>query len=155
MHTHSPLLKIFANSINPALTLFLIIAFIGVNRQFISAEMRTKYLSGVALGLLLTYVAAHINRWLHLWPAHRLFPSGHMTYALCILTSLFLLRREWTRVLLPFTVLLIAVYGYLMVRLGFHDWFDIAGAVIMSPPLTLWAHRLCGNKELAREPVVH
>lgn len=141
-----------ADSVNPALTLLLILAFLRSSKSFATAKERTTYIVGIVLAILLTYVLAHINRWLHLWPEHRLFPSGHMTYALCVIVSMSVLR-SWTRVFYGAMAVLLAAYAYLMVYQGYHDWLDIAGAVVMSPPVTLLGHRLAGNRSLRSEAV--
>lgn len=139
-----------ADSVNPALTLLLILAYVRSAKNFATSKEKTSYIAGVVLALLMTYVLAHINRWLHLWPEHRLFPSGHMTYALCIIVSIALLRN-WSKALYGAMAVLLVAYAYLMVYQAYHDWLDIIGAVIMSPPVTLLGHRLAGSRGLRGE----
>ena len=89
----------------------------------------------LSLGCILAvYVAAHLNRWLHLWPGHKWFPSGHTAYACCVLTLWARLQPRMVWIGAP----LILLYGALLVQLNFHSWLDIAGAILLAPALTFW-----------------
>ena len=124
-----------ADTFNPLLTLLLLSVIFFVARRD-SSFQPWPFLGRVLLALLVTYVIAHVNRWFDLWPAHPKFPSGHVTYAACVLTSMSLLNLRWL-LLVP----LLFVYSALIVALGFHLWMDIFAAMIFAPPVALLCHR--------------
>jgi hypothetical protein len=125
-----------ADAVNPVLTLW---ALLLLWRHARLARARGEaFAAGRTLGvwvgcILAVYVAAHVNRWLHLWPGHKYFPSGHLSYALCVVTLGAALERRS----LLFTAPLAALYALLIVQLGYHDWLDIGGALLLAPALTL------------------
>ena len=104
-------------------------------------EMAFVARSGLAL--LVTFLIAHINRWMPLWRDHRAFPSGHMTFFLTVATSFFLLSRRSAM----FTVPLALLYGWLIVFLGYHSWLDLLGALLVAVPVTLLCHRKSGGPD--------
>lgn len=124
-----------ADAFNPVLTCVLLAAVIVAARRDRAFEA-WKFLARVALALLATYLVAHANRWLHWWPSHLNFPSGHVAYAAAVLTSLSLLDRRWM-LLIP----ALAAYSTLIVMLGYHSWPDIIAAALFAPPLTWACHR--------------
>ncbi len=77
------------------------------------------------VALVIAVVLAHVNRWFDLWPAHRLFPSGHMTFCLGVALSLGMLR-PWS---LAITLPLLVPFGVALVALGFHTVWDVLGAI--------------------------
>ena len=79
------------------------------------------------VALVLAIVLAHANRWFDLWPAHRLFASGHMTFCLGVSLSLGTLR-PWT---LAITLPLLVPFGVALVALHFHSVWDVLGAVLL------------------------
>ena len=84
-----------------------------------------RFFLRAALALLIAVILAHLNRMLDLWPAHRLFASGHMTFCLGIALSLGVLR-SWT---LAITLPLLVPFGAALVILHFHNVWDVLGAV--------------------------
>jgi len=123
--------KQIAGAFNPLLSLFLLAAV--ANRMRQAADFRAApFLSRTMLALGATYVIAHLNRWAHLWRAQPHFPSGHITFALCIAASLGVLNRRYWWLAAP----AITLYG----ALGYHSWFDVGGA-LFSPFLTIWIHQ--------------
>jgi membrane-associated phospholipid phosphatase len=94
-------------------------------------------MSRAGLALLVTYLLAHINRWMPLWAEHRRFPSGHMTFFLTLATSFFLLDRRSALLTVPAA----ALYGWLIVFLGYHSWLDLMGAAVLAIPVALLCHR--------------
>jgi hypothetical protein len=77
------------------------------------------------VALVIAIVLAHTNRWLDLWPAHRYFASGHMTFSLGAALSLGMLR-PWT---LAITLPLLVPFGMALVALHFHNVWDVLGAI--------------------------
>lgn len=117
-----------ADSINPLLGIALILFCLTAKPP----QTARIYLLKSGLALLLIYVVAHLNKWLHLWPSHRNFPSGHTVFAVSVAVALAL----WNRKTLVVTAPLLLFYGWLMVALRFHDWLDIFGGVALSWPLS-------------------
>jgi len=98
----------------------------------IPAKGRFLLRASLAIGIALTL--AHLNRLFDLWPAHRFFASGHMTFSLGVALSLGMLR-PWT---LAITLPLLIPFGMALIVLHFHDPEDVLGAI----PLVLgvyWA----------------
>jgi hypothetical protein len=77
------------------------------------------------LALVLATFLAHVNRIFDIWPAYRLFPSGHMTFCLGVSISLGLLR-PWT---LAITLPVLVPFGMAMVAWHFHSALDVWGAM--------------------------
>jgi membrane-associated phospholipid phosphatase len=131
-----------ADLVNPALTLWALLLLWRRAREARAGGETFplgRTITAWFLCVLTIYVVAHLNRWLGLWPGHRLFPSGHTSYAACFVTLGALLDRRS----LALTVPLLGLYGVLIVRMGYHVWIDIVGALAFAPPLTLWlAHRM-------------
>jgi len=78
-----------------------------------------------AVALAIASFLAHANLLFDFWPAHRHFPSGHMTFCLGLSYSLGLIR-PWT---LAVTIPLLLVLGIALVVLGFHTILDVLGAI--------------------------
>lgn len=74
--------------------------------------------------LVLAIVLAHLNRWFDLWPAHRYFASGHMTFCLGMSYSMARLRPASLAITLP----LLALEGIGLVAFHFHVLADVLGA---------------------------
>jgi hypothetical protein len=128
------LLKPFCNSINPLIALILALVLLKMHLGKNPGTLPFFFRSVAAL--LATYLLAHLNRRYHLWPAHLLFPSGHMAFFVSASVSLFLLDRRWLLLSLPLGIL----FGWMMVALHFHPWFDLWGAIILAVPVTLLCH---------------
>ncbi|MBV9867282.1 MAG: phosphatase PAP2 family protein [Abitibacteriaceae bacterium] len=136
-------IKHLANLVNPLLFVLLVVAPFMATRQRERPVAATRptlwlFLVRAIVGLLVVYVFAHVNRWLHLWPSHKLFPSGHLAFTASVATSLFLLDRRWLWLMLPLTL----IYSAMVVALGYHVWLDIFGAWIIAPPLTYICHAI-------------
>jgi hypothetical protein len=93
---------------------------------YFPAKMPAKglFLLREVVALLIAVALAHVNRWFHLWPAHLLFPSGHMTFCLGVTLSLARLR-PWT---LAVTLPLLIPFGIGLVAMHFHTVGDVLGA---------------------------
>lgn len=129
-----------ADAVNPALTLWALLVLWRHARQARARNTDTAPRRTLALWIgcvLLVFVAAHLNRWLHLWPGHKYFPSGHIAYTACLASLGWTLERRSLWLTAP----LIGLYSVLIVQLGYHVWADIIGALILAPALTLWALR--------------
>lgn len=132
---------LLADASNPAL---LGIFLVSVVRRFGGLRAARGFLAAFWLALGLTYVLSHLPQWLHWWPDLGDFPSGHMTFLLTITTSFFLLDRRSLVFTIPFAVL----YGWLIVFLGYHTWFDLFAALLLAVPVTWLCHRLVpGGRE--------
>ena len=127
------LLAGIASAVNPV---FLAVFIARAVSLFPLRKEAAAFLTRTGAALLLSFLAAHLNRWLHLWKNHGSFPSGHMTFYLALATSLFLIRRRSALVTLPVAFL----YGWLMVRLDFHSWLDLGGATFFAVPVALLCH---------------
>lgn len=129
-----------ADSVNPVLLgAFLACGFASFHKRGRSAGV---LMSRAGLALLVTYLLAHINRWMLLWRDHRGFPSGHMAFFLALATSFFLLDRRSALLTVPAA----ALYGWLIVFLGYHSWLDLLGAVALAIPVTLLCHLNSGDR---------
>lgn len=124
-----------ADAANPTLLcIFLACVFAGFQRHRNGSLIMA---SRAGLALLVTYLLAHLNHWMPLWRDHRGFPSGHMTFFLTLATSFFLLDRRSALLTVPAA----ALYGWLIVFLGYHTWLDLLGALALAVPVTLLCHR--------------
>jgi|GEM_PF-131278 len=133
-----------AEAVNPAL----LCAFLACSMTgFPSRKRALDFVFHCGLALLATFLLAHINRWMLLWRDHRVFPSGHMTFFLTVATSFFLLDRRSALVTVPLALL----YGWLIVFLGHHSWFDLLGALLLAVPATLFFHRNSGGPAGTRQ----
>lgn len=92
------------------------------------------------LALVVSFVLAHVNRWLDLWKSHPYFPSGHETFASCMCAALVVLDR---RFLVP-AMLLLALLGYSLVRTGWHGRFEVVGGFVLGAGIAALA--LQGNR---------
>jgi len=92
---------------------------------FMKVPAKGSFFARALLALVIAVCLAHVNRWFELWPAHRLFPSGHMTFCLGVALSLGMLRT-WT---LAITLPLLVPFGAALVLLHFHSLWDVLGAV--------------------------
>ena len=135
VYQHFHAWKGVADCINPLLGLWLLYAAFRPR----GVPIRDFWWRVVA-SLVVVYIVGHSNRWFHLWPAHRLFPSGHMGFATCAAIALAAWNRKTWRVTIP----LLIFYAWLMVALRFHDWLDIAGALVLASFVSylLWAKTL-------------
>ena len=122
--------KLLADIVNP----ILLILFLAILASRPWNLQRTGcYLLGSAMALLVTFMLAHANRWMSLWKAHPHFPSGHMSFYVTVATWLFFLNRRTSAFTLPLGIL----YGWLVVHLGFHEWLDLTGAVLLAIPVSV------------------
>ena len=129
-----------ADSVNPVLLgVFLACGIAAIRQRGRSAGV---LMSRAGIALLVTYLLAHINHWMPLWSNHRGFPSGHMTFLLSVATSFFLLDRRSALLTIPVA----ALYGWLIVLLGYHSWLDLLGALALAIPVTLLVHRNSGYR---------
>ena len=139
-----------ADVVNPLLTLWAVLVLLRHSRHSAGsaapgANARASRFWRVAgawlLCIAVVYVVAHLNRWLHLWPGHKYFPSGHASYFACVATLGATLERRSLALTMP----LLALYSLLMVQMNYHSWPDIAGAVALAPALTLAILRWLGQ----------
>src|SRR5579862_4373436 len=134
-------LPAIASAFNPLLLLAtLVITATGCRRKGMA---RTPFAICLGAALLIVFLLAHINRWAKLWPAHLLFPSGHFCFALGLATAICFCDWRW----LPALAILLGAYGWLIVALGFHSWFDLAGSLALTPPVTWLILRAAPQQE--------
>ena len=126
-------LSFLASSVNPVL---LVVFAACVVAKLPTRNSAVAFFARSGAALLVTYLIAHLNRWMHLWKNHGSFPSGHMTFYLAVATSFFLLDRRSAL----YTVPLAFFYGWLVVFLDFHTWTDVWGSLLFAIPLTLFCH---------------
>ena len=107
---------------------------------------RAAFLARSGLALFITFVAAHINRWTHLWHGHEFFPSGHETFLLSVSTSIAFVKPRSLFATVPLTI----AFGYGLVYFGWHVPLDILGAFALAPTVT-WA---CHAARRAEAPAV-
>jgi hypothetical protein len=86
---------------------------------------KARFFARALVALVIAIALAHVNRSFDLWPAHRYFASGHMTFSLGVSLSLGMLR-PWT---LAVTLPLLVPFGVALVALHFHNIWDVLGAV--------------------------
>ena len=94
--------------------------------------------------LFIVIILAHLNRWFHIWPSHKLFPSAHMSFCLGVSVSLGMLR-PWT---LAITLPLLVPFGALILSQHYHSLFDLLGAI----PLVLVVYGLVHWNWIRRAP---
>jgi membrane-associated phospholipid phosphatase len=75
----------------------------------------------------ISYLLAHVNRWLDLWASHPNFPSGHVTAATCMWTALALVDRRYA----PLGLAVLALLAYALVAAGWHGRLDVAGGFVL------------------------
>jgi membrane-associated phospholipid phosphatase len=107
---------------------FLMLAFLAVLSR---SPLRSKgsFFLHAMVPLVLATVLVHLNRWFEIWPAHRYFASGHMTFCLGITFSMARLR-PWS---LAITLPLLALEGIGLVAFHFHTLSDVLGAILIVP----------------------
>lgn len=135
-HAHWDLV---ADVCNP---LLLGIFLLAVLRRFCGLRAARRFLTAFWLALGATYVLSHLPQWLRWWPDLGDFPSGHMTFLLTITTSFFLLDRRSLFLTAPFALL----YGWLIVFLGYHTWFDLFASLVLALPVTGFCHWLLAGE---------
>jgi membrane-associated phospholipid phosphatase len=110
------------------------------------------FLLRIVVAMLIALLLAHMNRMFELWPAHRYFASGHMTFALGMAIALGMLR-PWT---LAVTLPLLIPFGEALVALHFHSVEDVVGAVLLVPCIYLCVDRAWGlsPSAMAAKPVM-
>ena len=131
-----------ADSVNPLLTLWALLVLWRTARDTPRFPLGRTLVSWL-LCIGIVFVVAHLNRWLHWWPGHKWFPSGHLAYATCIAT----LGAVWEWRSIWLTIPLLGLYSVLVVKLGYHDWLDIAGAWLLAPTLTIAILRLLARRK--------
>ena len=134
-----------SDAVNPFLVLCWLAVLVEVWRKDGTQARAFGLASGAAV--VVTYFAVHGFRALRLWPAHPWFPSGHETFAVSIVASLVLRDRRWIA-LTPLLLLLAAA----LVRAGYHDWLDIGGAALLTPPIAYLCHRLIQGRTERKLP---
>lgn len=129
--------RLLSSAINPLLIVLWLVG-VGFAWRRGSHPALGRYALASIAGVIATYLVVHVFRWAHFWPSHPEFPSGHETFGASIGTSLALLNPKWLVVVLP----LLGILTVALVGARYHDWFDIAGAVVVSPLLTWLCHLL-------------
>ena len=134
------LLPLIADAVNPAA---LALLFIGVMKRPWGWRGSLDFLTRSLAAMLLSELLAHFNRWMPHCRELSYLPSGHMTFYSVISTSFFLLVPRSIFYTLPAGLM----YGYLMVFLGFHDWPDLLGGMILGTSVALLIHSIADDKE--------
>jgi membrane-associated phospholipid phosphatase len=131
---------------------FLALVFLAVLWATPMSEKR-RFFCRALTALLIALILAHLNRWFDLWPAHRYFASGHMTF--CLGLSLSLGRiRPWT---LLVTLPLLIPLGIALVMLHFHSVGDVLGAFLIVALVyggihRRWPHLFSPREEKPSQP---
>lgn len=115
-----------ADAINPLLGLGLLVAAARMRRD--NPRQALYFLVQSVLALVLCWRCVKGLQDLHLGLHGSKFPSGHMAFAVSAATSLAFWKRRTLWLLVP----LLAFYAWLMVALRFHNWVDIAGALVLA-----------------------
>lgn len=125
-----------ADSINPLLGLCLLV--VAARMRHDNPRQALYFLAQSVLALVLCWACVERLQDLRLGLHDTKFPSGHMAFAVSAATSL----AFWNRRTLRFLVPLLLFYAWLMVALRFHNWLDIAGALILAFLLS-WCCSCC------------
>jgi len=130
-----------ADSVNP----LLLIAFLAYSYAAFAGQLRASVPFAVRfwLAVLITWLLSHLDKWILVLRNQDGFPSGHMAFYLTVATAFFLLRRQSFLVTLPLAVL----YGWLIVYLDYHSWWDLLTALIIAVPTTLVIYWKGANAE--------
>lgn len=88
--------------------------------------------------IAISYVLAHVNRWLGLWPAYPNFPSGHMTFASCVWTKLVLIDRRYSFA----AVTGLGLLAYALYHSAWHGRVDLLGGFVLGVLVTIALRRL-------------
>jgi membrane-associated phospholipid phosphatase len=133
-----------ADAVNP----LLLIVFLGFSCVAFAGRLRASlpFATRFWAALLLTWVLSHLDRWILALRNQEGFPSGHMAFYLTVATAFFLLKGRSLWVTVPVAVL----YGWLIVFLDHHSWWDLLAALIIAVPTTLvifWKGANAGNGE--------
>ena len=134
------MLPFWSNAVN-ALLLLLVAAAPFVTRR--GAGVWDYWLRSAA-GIGLAVVLAESGKRYEVWPGHPGFPSGHETLALAAATCLVVCDRRWLWVAVPLTL----AQAVLLVVAHFHQPPEVAGALLIGPPVAWLGHRL-GTKNNA------
>lgn len=127
-------LDAIADATNP---LLLAAFLLSVGLSFPTLPAARPFLLRCGLALLITYGFAHFKQWFSLWPEFGDFPSGHMAFLLTVSACFFFLHKKSLRYTIPLAVL----YGWLIVFLGYHTWWDLLGSFVLALPVTAFCMR--------------
>ncbi len=120
-----------ADSVNPLfLIVFLAFSYAAFDRRLPAS---IPFAMRFGLAILITWLLSQLDRWIPGLRNQDGFPSGHMAFYLTVATAFFLLRRRSVFLTLPLAVL----YGWLIVFLDYHSWWDLLTALIIAVPTTL------------------
>ncbi len=124
-----------ADAVNPVLLLIFIACSVGKHS---SSRRISAFLARSGVAILITWLLAHLDRWVPVLRDQVGFPSGHMAFYLTVATSFWLLDQRSLRFTLPLGLL----YGWLIVFLDYHSWWDLLTAFLLAVPITLICHRM-------------
>lgn len=140
-------LDAIADAANP---LLLVVFLVTCVRRFSGFRATGPFLIRFGVALAFTYVVSHLHDWFGLWRSWGDFPSGHMAFLLTVATAFFLLDRRSAFLTIPYAL----IYGWLIVFLGYHSWFDLAGSAVLAVPVTIICLRVPGGKGMPLQPRV-
>ncbi len=120
-----------ADSVNPVL----LIVFLAFSYAAFGGRIRASLPFAIRfwVALLITWVLAQLDRWILVFRGQEGFPSGHMAFYLTVATAFALLRWQSAWITVPVAVM----YGWLIVYLDYHSWWDLLTALIIAVPTTL------------------
>ncbi|MEX1117982.1 MAG: phosphatase PAP2 family protein [Terrimicrobiaceae bacterium] len=135
-----------ADAVNP----LLLIVFLAFSYAAFAGNLRGAAPFAVRfwLAILITWLLTHVDKWIHVLRNQDGFPSGHMAFLLTVATAFFLLQRRSLWVTAPLAVL----YGWLIVWMDYHSWWDLLSALIIAVPTTLVLFWKGANAERGRFP---
>ena len=122
------MLEIVADAVNPLLATWALWA--GVR-----ARSKAYWFGGLS-GIVFVYGFMMLDNALDLWGRWGMDFSGHTATAVSIAVTLVALQRRW----LPIAAPVVIAYAFLMVRLNYHTWGDIASSAGVAVVLTGQCH---------------
>jgi peptidoglycan/LPS O-acetylase OafA/YrhL len=105
-----------------------------------------RFAGASLLAIGMVYLLTYVDHRFRLWAAFSLDFSTHTAVAVSLITSLGILDRRSLFFLVP----VLCFYAWLMLRLGYHSALDVITAALITVPLTLVMHWLCGLSGRAR-----
>ncbi len=120
-----------ADAVNP----LLLIVFLACSYAVFAGRIRESlpFVIRFWMAVLMTWGFAQLDRWILALRGQEGCPSGHMAFYLTVATAFALLRWQSAWVTVPVAVL----YGWLIVYLDYHSWWDLLTSLIIAVPTTL------------------
>ncbi len=139
----SSLALVVANAVNPLLAAALVWEPLARPKP---GDPAWRFWGRAIVGIGAAVLLAEWGKARPVWPHHPTFPSGHETFALA--AAVFLVRRNprWLVPALPVLLLL----AWALVAAHFHQPIDVAGALLVGPPVALLCDWLLAPRNTPR-----